>query len=164
MSKKVRVSKKYNRQKTADAVLSEELKGVTLCHTPLMKKHRCEIYKNGARLENMSRLLVSALDMRRLNWSVVLIVACRSWDDKDYITTLQIDPKEPRTREQLSDVLMSHHEVLRDSVNNLDFICTAWIASPLPRVFEDDEIYEMLKKEGVFNFANKRDEVTANEL
>ena len=165
MSKKARKSKQYNKQKTCDAVLREELKGITLVHIPSMLGIKCDVYRNDKRVVNMGTLLVNALDTRRLMWSVCLVVACRDWQGQDYITTLQVDPLEPRTRSQLGDTLLAHHEKLRDGVNQQDLISAAWLASPLKYEFSDDEVYNRLNQIGLFEHASKRehDEHEKNE-
>ena len=157
MSKKARKVKRYNKQKTCDVVLSEELKGLSLVHIPSMLGIKCDVYKNDERVADMGSLVVSALDNRRLMWSVCLVVACRNWQGHDYITTLQVDPLEPRTRSQLGETLLILHEKLRNEANHQDLISTAWLASPLKHEFSDDEVYNRLNKIGLFNHASKRE-------
>ena len=157
MSKKPRKSKQYNKQKTCDIVLMEELKGISLVHIPSMLGIKCDVYRNDKRVVNMGTLLVNALDSRRLMWSVCLVVACRDWQGQDYIVTAQVDPREPRTRSQLGPTLLTHHEELRNGVNQQDLISTAWMASPLKHEFSDDEVYDRLSQIGLFKHASRRE-------
>ena len=163
MSKKVRKPKRYNKQRTCDIVLMEELKGISLVHVPSMLGVKCDVYKHDARLVDMGSLVVSALDNRRLMWSVCLVVACRDWQGQDYIVTAQVDPREPRTRSQLGPVLLEHHEKLRAGVNQQDLISTAWVASPLKYQFTDEEVYNRLAQIGLFNHASKREHYEKQE-
>lgn len=157
MSKKVRKPKRYNRQKTCDVVLMEELKGITLVHIPNLLGVKCDVYRHDARIHDMGSLLVSALDSRKLNWSVCLVIACRDWQGNDYIVTEQVDPLEPRTRQELGPTLLVYHKELKASVNQQDVISTAWIASPLVHEFTDEEVYTRLYKMDLFNHASRRE-------
>ena len=156
MSKpKKKRTKQFNRHKSCQVVLREELKGVSLVHVPSMEGLRCNVYRGDTRIHNMGSLLVSALDDYRLYWSVCLVIASRDWDGVNYITTLQVDPTEPRTRSQLGPTLLEHHEELRASCNPKNLIATAWLASPLKHEFTDKEVYDRLDQLGLFTHPTK---------
>lgn len=162
MAKKPRKKKKYNKQKGYDADIAGKLKGMELLHVASMTENpnntKCDIYHYGEPVNPrlVDARLVAALDMRRLNWTVCLVIVCRDWEGNDYIVTEQIAPTEPRTREQLGPTLLAYHKELKASCNPKDIIQTGWVASALPHEYEDEYVFDLLIKSGAFSFLSRR--------